>query len=69
MAAGTRLTHFFLVVGDQYCLPGNDYLHSFLAGGLTYELLTATTLIYANRAGITVAAGTRLAHFFLASGN
>ena len=37
MAAGTRLTHFFLVVGDQYCLPGNDYLHSFLAGGLTYD--------------------------------
>ena len=29
-------------------------------GGLTYELLTATTLIHTNGAGITVAAGTRL---------
>ena len=28
-------------------------------GGLTYDVLTATTLIYANGAGITLAAGTR----------
>ena len=29
-------------------------------GGLTYELLTTTTLIYANQAGNTMAAGIRL---------
>ena len=33
-------------------------------GALTYKLLTATTLINTNGAGIPVAAGTRLAHFF-----
>ena len=37
-------------------------------GGLTYEQLTATTLIYANGAGITMAAGTRLTLKGLAGG-
>ena len=35
------------------------YIPSWL-GGLTYKLLTSTTLIYAYGAGITMAAGTRL---------
>ena len=89
MDAGTRLTNLFLAWGDIHCLPGNECLHSFLAGGtntvclgmsacttctpswlggLTYELLTATTLIYAYGAGITMADGTRLTHFFPAWG-
>ena len=63
MAAGTRLTHFFLAWGDNTaCLRMSTCTActpSWL-GALTYELLTATTLIYAYGAGITLAAGTRL---------
>ncbi len=48
---------------DYSCGPGAPYQKS------NYELLTATTLIYAIGAGITAAAGTRLAlQLFLVKG-